>query len=102
RRLRMRTTFPSLKTCNPAETSARVRSTRGPTPSTREVPVTPASVAHTTGPPSGGPDRDRTVNMGLSSFSARPPATGLYDGRHEHDACGVAFVATMLGHAGHD
>ncbi|WP_426566933.1 glutamate synthase large subunit [Angustibacter sp. McL0619] len=40
--------------------------------------------------------------MGLSSFSARPLATGLYDGRHEHDACGVAFVATMRGHAGHD
>ncbi|GAA4354422.1 glutamate synthase large subunit [Angustibacter luteus] len=40
--------------------------------------------------------------MGLSSFSARPAATGLYDGRREHDACGVAFVATMRGHAGHD
>src|SRR3954451_22577832 len=40
--------------------------------------------------------------MGLSSFSARPAPTGLYDGRHEHDACGVAFVATMRGHAGHD
>ena len=23
------------------------------------------------------------------------PAEGLYDGRHEHDACGVAFVATL-------
>jgi len=40
--------------------------------------------------------------MGLGSFSARPAATGLYDGRHEHDACGVAFVATMRGQAGHD
>ena len=27
---------------------------------------------------------------------------GLYDGQHEHDACGVAFVATMRGTAGHD
>ena len=27
---------------------------------------------------------------------------GLYDGEHEHDACGVAFVATMRGTAGHD
>ncbi|GAB3598781.1 glutamate synthase large subunit [Angustibacter peucedani] len=40
--------------------------------------------------------------MSLASFSARPAPTGLYDGRHEHDACGVAFVATMRGHAGHD
>ncbi len=40
--------------------------------------------------------------MSLGSFSARPAPTGLYDGRHEHDACGVAFVATMRGHAGHD
>ncbi len=27
---------------------------------------------------------------------------GLYDGQHEHDACGVAFVATLRGAAGHD
>jgi glutamate synthase (NADPH/NADH) large chain len=34
---------------------------------------------------------------------AAPPApVGLYDGRHEHDACGVAFVATMRGEPGHD
>ena len=35
-------------------------------------------------------------------FSARPDAVGLYDGDHEHDACGVAFVATMRGEPGHD
>ena len=29
-------------------------------------------------------------------------AVGLYDGQHEHDACGVAFVATLRGAAGHD
>ncbi|GAB3675314.1 glutamate synthase large subunit [Angustibacter aerolatus] len=40
--------------------------------------------------------------MGISSFSARPAPSGLYDGRHEHDACGVALIATMRGHAGHD
>ncbi len=40
--------------------------------------------------------------MSLRDFSARPAATGLYDGKHEHDACGVAFVATMRGYAGHD
>jgi glutamate synthase (NADPH/NADH) large chain len=27
----------------------------------------------------------------------RPEPQGLYDGRHEHDACGVAFVADMHG-----
>src|SRR4051812_22316182 len=35
-------------------------------------------------------------------FSVRPGAVGLYDGQHEHDACGVAFVATMRGEPGHD
>jgi glutamate synthase (NADPH/NADH) large chain len=33
---------------------------------------------------------------------ALPPPQGLYDGRHEHDACGVAFVAALSGVAGHD
>ena len=35
-------------------------------------------------------------------FSSAPPAQGLYDPRHEHDACGVAFVATLSGEASHD
>ena len=30
---------------------------------------------------------------------AFPPPQGLYDPRHEHDACGVAFVATLTGEA---
>jgi glutamate synthase (NADPH) large chain len=30
-----------------------------------------------------------------------PPAQGLYDPRFEHDACGVAFVATLTGEASH-
>ncbi|WP_127129210.1 glutamate synthase large subunit [Georgenia sp. SYP-B2076] len=34
-------------------------------------------------------------------FSA-PARTGLYDPGHEHDACGVAFVATLRGTAGRD
>jgi glutamate synthase (NADPH/NADH) large chain len=38
----------------------------------------------------------------IRRFSAQPGANGLYDGEHEHDACGVAFVATMRGEAGHD
>jgi glutamate synthase (NADPH/NADH) large chain len=33
---------------------------------------------------------------------AFPPAQGLYDPRHEHDACGVAFVAHLSGEASHD
>src|SRR5689334_23397168 len=32
----------------------------------------------------------------------RPAAQGLYDGDHEHDACGVAFVATLTGVPSHD
>ncbi|WBQ02403.1 glutamate synthase large subunit [Kribbella sp. CA-293567] len=30
------------------------------------------------------------------------PSEGLYDGRNEHDACGVAFVATLTGEPSHD
>ena len=33
---------------------------------------------------------------------AFPPPQGLYDATHEHDACGVAFVATLTGVASHD
>src|SRR4051794_4493321 len=33
---------------------------------------------------------------------AFPSPQGLYDGAHEHDACGVAFVATLTGEATHD
>ena len=31
-----------------------------------------------------------------------PESTGLYDPRFEHDACGVAFVVDIQGHASHD
>ncbi len=37
-----------------------------------------------------------------TAFSANPPAQGLYRPDTEHDACGVAMVATMRGWAGHD
>jgi glutamate synthase (NADPH) large chain len=30
-------------------------------------------------------------------FEGQPPAQGLYDPRHEHDACGVGFVAHIKG-----
>ena len=35
-------------------------------------------------------------------FTAQPADTGLYRRDLEHDACGVAMVATMRGSAGHD
>ncbi len=35
-------------------------------------------------------------------FSAQPQNQGLYNSALEHDACGVAFIATMRGSAGHD
>ena len=38
----------------------------------------------------------------FSRFSTTPAATGLYDPRHEKDACGLAMVATLRGEAGHD
>jgi glutamate synthase (NADPH) large chain len=38
----------------------------------------------------------------LERFSAQPGPSGLYDPEQEHDACGVAFVATMRGEPGHD
>ena len=38
----------------------------------------------------------------MRALHAGPPAQGLYDPRFEHDACGVAFVATLTGDASHD
>ncbi|MEX1079187.1 MAG: glutamate synthase large subunit [Homoserinimonas sp.] len=43
-------------------------------------------------------DRSRA----LQRFSATPGASGLYDPALEHDACGLAMVATLRGSAGHD
>ncbi|NLT29116.1 MAG: glutamate synthase subunit alpha, partial [Propionibacterium sp.] len=40
----------------------------------------------------------------MTAFTARghaPTAQGLYDPLHEHDACGVAFVATLSGEPSH-
>ena len=34
-------------------------------------------------------------------MQAYPAPQGLYDGQHEHDACGVAFVATLTGQPTH-
>src|SRR5580692_6977206 len=37
-----------------------------------------------------------------SVTSGLPAAQGLYDPRHEHDACGIGFVASIKGHKSHD
>ncbi|HEY6742236.1 MAG TPA: glutamate synthase subunit alpha, partial [Lapillicoccus sp.] len=42
------------------------------------------------------PERRRSL------YSAQPDDVGLYRAENEHDACGVALVATMRGSAGHD
>jgi glutamate synthase domain-containing protein 2/glutamate synthase domain-containing protein 1/glutamate synthase domain-containing protein 3 len=36
------------------------------------------------------------------SHPSLPPAQGLYDGQHEHDACGVGFIAHIKGCKSHD
>ena len=38
----------------------------------------------------------------LKSSNGLPPAQGLYDPAHEHDACGIGFVASISGHKSHD
>src|SRR6202521_5670680 len=35
-------------------------------------------------------------------FSSLPDASGLYDPRFEHDACGVSFVVDIKGRPSHD
>ena len=37
----------------------------------------------------------------MNAFPPHRPAQGLYDPRFEHDACGVAFVATLTGEPSH-
>src|SRR4051812_4610990 len=49
-------------------------------------------------PPASLSDVRRNDTEGpMSQFSAAPAPQGLYDGAHEHDACGVAFVADLTG-----
>src|SRR5271154_263008 len=38
----------------------------------------------------------------LNSKNGLPPAQGLYHPAHEHDACGIGFVASISGHKSHD
>src|SRR3954454_14425839 len=46
-------------------------------------------------------DESAMTDDGRVHMQAFPPPQGLYDGTHEHDACGVAFVATMTGVPSH-
>src|SRR5574341_2570910 len=36
------------------------------------------------------------------SFGGLPPPSGLYHPAHEHDACGIGFVANIKGQKSHD
>ncbi len=38
----------------------------------------------------------------VDTMNQLPPAQGLYDPAHEHDACGIGFVANINGQASHD
>ncbi|WP_291377962.1 glutamate synthase large subunit [Demequina sp.] len=38
----------------------------------------------------------------MATLGGDEPMSGLYDPAYEHDSCGVAFVATLRGHAGRD
>ena len=38
----------------------------------------------------------------LNPKNGLPPAQGLYNPAHEHDACGIGFVASIGGHKSHD
>src|SRR6266851_6976205 len=51
------------------------------------------------GPPSTGPTREEDAMPTLTG--GQPPAQGLYDPVHEHDACGVGFVVDIKGRASH-
>src|SRR6195952_1520048 len=62
-------------------------------PSTSMLTFSPHTPGHT---------RDAMTDDGRVHMQAFPPPQGLYDGAHEHDACGVALVATMTGVPSHD
>jgi len=40
-------------------------------------------------------------NLGVSIARGMPARQGLYDPRHEHDACGVGFIANIKGRKSH-
>src|ERR1700722_13978474 len=50
--------------------------------------------------PDGMPAAIRPTPRASAGVGA-PDAQGLYDGKHEHDACGVAFVVDIHGRRSH-
>src|SRR3954454_24585058 len=60
-------------------------------------PADSSSIARTT-----GRSTSTTGDEPVPYPHSFPPPQGLYDPRQEHDACGVAFVATLTGEANHD
>jgi glutamate synthase (NADPH) large chain len=46
--------------------------------------------------------RDRSGLKPAYPFRSLPKQQGLYSPRHEHDACGLGFVANIEGHKSHD
>ena len=52
---------------------------------------------HAFPPPAPG-----ALNNDNRGFTNYPAAQGLYDPKYDHDACGVAFVATLTGVPSHD
>ena len=46
--------------------------------------------------------RDKTESKVAYPYCGLPPAQGLYDPRHEHDACGVGFLANIEGDKSHE
>ena len=40
--------------------------------------------------------------MRSTSTNGMPPAQGLYNPAHEHDACGMGFVASIRGQKSHE
>src|SRR6187549_1466365 len=45
---------------------------------------------------------DEEVRASNPCIPGPPPAQGLYDPQHEHDACGVGFVVDIKGRQSHD
>src|SRR5687768_16165455 len=73
--------------------------------------VTPKAVTAGTSEPPRSIDRARgllcEMEMGASAIMTgtrtdQPQPQGLYDPRHEHDACGIGFVAQLGGVRSHE
>ena len=54
-------------------------------------------MTRTTPSPTATPDARSGTKRVRAAKAGLPAAQGLYDPRHEHDACGVGFIAHMKG-----